>query len=487
MAHSVSRYNFRLQSGQTTIVFNARTGQLLRLAGGDAATLADILCASDGRVCDGSVPETVGDTLVEGGFLCDPSVDELALVRAQFKRARDETPMVLTVTTSMDCNLGCYYCYETRSADHLQMSHLEGLVAYVRERLTRRPRRSLHVDWYGGEPLINQPFLEAASAALQDLCAELNVTYHASIISNGTLWPADVEAFVARHRIRQVQISFDGLAENHNRRRRYRSGYKPHPEATSFETAWTLVTRLLRHVRVDVRINIDRDNARDLIPFVEQARDAGWFEQLFPAVVQPARLSAYSDKSGFMRRVQLSPEEFDRLRASLRQWVEGTGILVEESEVPDGVPEPKSSVCAALATDSAVIGAEGHLYRCGLQVGETHRAVGSLEHPVAEGRDAEFWADFDPTTRPQCSHCAFLPVCWSGCPKKHLEGDTDAIAEQGLYWRTNLPRLIAKAANVTIGSDFAYSLSEQFRNGYRPPTAANRRIRLRVIGGSCGC
>src|SRR5207248_9209388 len=54
--------------------------------------------------------------------------------------------------------------------------------------------------------------------------------------------------------------------------------------------------------------------------------------------------------------------------------------------------------------------------------------------------DDLWWQQFDPTGLPTCSRCSFLPICWGGCPKKHLEQDEHAIAEQGAYWRKNLPR-----------------------------------------------
>jgi uncharacterized protein len=153
----------------------------------------------------------------------------------------------------MDCNLGCYYCYESRSADSLAVRDVDTLVSIARERLQRQGKQSLHVDWYGGEPLMNLPFLEQASLALQSLCRNENVTYHASVVSNGTHWPQEVGSFVAQHRIRQVQITFDGLAANHNRRHRYRSGYQPADGESSFAKAAAFVGRLLQHTRVDLR------------------------------------------------------------------------------------------------------------------------------------------------------------------------------------------------------------------------------------------
>jgi uncharacterized protein len=79
------------------------------------------------------------------------------------------------------------------------------------------------------------------------------------------------------------------------------------------------------------------------------------------------------------------------------------------------------------------------------------------------GADAQWWDAFDPTVLPSCSTCSFLPICWGGCPKKHLEGDPHALAEQGLYWRTNLPRLIAKAVGFNAVEDQAVPEHLQFR------------------------
>jgi uncharacterized protein len=77
--------------------------------------------------------------------------------------------------------------------------------------------------------------------------------------------------------------------------------------------------------------------------------------------------------------------------------------------------------------------------------------------------DAEWWKEFDPTTLPKCSRCSFLPICWGGCPKKHLENDTHAIAEQSAYWRKNLPRLITAEIGVKVPNDFAFEERHQFR------------------------
>jgi uncharacterized protein len=342
---------------------------------------------------------------------------------------------------------------------------------WTRSRLVASGTNTLHVDWYGGEPLLNHEFIEVASSLLQQLCRELEVVYSSSIISNGTCWPQDVGGFIERHKIRQAQISFDGMRHHHDLRRRFRDKSKG---GSSFDLAVALVDQLLDFVRVDVRINIDRKNEADVLPFVEFAESRGWFHRKFPAVIQPARLSAYSETSAFMRKSELTLTEYDDLRSAVRTRARGN-FKVEESEAPEGFPVPRSSVCAALANDSVVVGADQRLYRCGLQVSEPHRAVGILnQKPDAlfrilgqdDGLRAQqaWWDQFDPTKLPSCSRCSFLPICWGGCPKKHLDEDQHALAEQGAYWRRNLARLVAEGVGRQLDHPIELTHSDQFRD-----------------------
>jgi len=469
-----SAFNFFVPTREGPVLFNAASGRVLALAGADGTRLARDL--SDPRRELGipevvsSIPTAVLADFVEGGFLIAGDGDEVDAIRSRYWTARVETPVVLTLTTTIDCNLGCYYCYEERSEAALSVTDVDQIVELAASLLEARSRPCLHVDWYGGEPLLNTAFLEAASAGLQDYCRRAGVQYTASVISNGTCWPDDIQGFVARHRLTQVQISFDGMRRNHDRRRRYRPGRAPSAQASSFDLAVDVVDRLVHCVRVDLRFNIDRKNRGDLLPFIRFARGRGWFDAAFPAVLQPARLAAYSERSAFMRRSQLSADEYDAVRREARDAA-ATHIAVEESEAPDGFPYPRSSVCAALALDSVVVGADRQLFRCGLQVAEPLRAVGRLgavpsrkrSLPILGQDDGHWWATFDPTLQPRCSRCSFLPVCWSGCPKKHLEGDTDAVLEQGEYWRSNLARLVAQGVGRTVEDGFRYSEADQFR------------------------
>ena len=175
-----------------------------------------------------------------------------------------------------------------------------------------------------------------------------------------------------------------------------------------------------------------------------------------------------------MRNWELSIEEYDAIRHQVKQRA-GLVFSVEESEIPDGFPYPRTSVCAALATDSVVVGADQELYRCGLQVGEKHRIVQEpLPHQASffslpvlnQEDDTEWWKAFNPTELPTCKACSFMPICWGGCPKKHLEMDQHALDEQGKYWRMNLPQMIADRMGVEMTTKKEYEEVDQFREGF---------------------
>ena len=458
-----SAYNFVVPHHDGSILFNARTGKLLRLKQPVSSDLAvGLMGKGEGDTIH--VDQRSFDILVNEQFVVDDAFDELAAIRSVFWTARNDAPAVLTITTTLDCNLGCFYCYEERSDAQLEPRDLTSILAHTERILERSSRTKLHVDWYGGEPTLNLVFLEMASQALQDLCARLGVQYSASIISNGTAWPDDVAAFVNRHRIRQVQITFDGMADTHNKRRFFRK--RQDNGRSSFAEAAEVVSKLVSVCRVDIRFNVDEINKDELIPFTRFAGEKGWFTAAHRATLQPARVSPYTEKARFVEKIGIDTSDYESLRRKATSIVPVD--VIEEPESVGGQARPKTSVCAALSNNAIVIGADRKLYRCGLQVSEGHRAVGTLDSNAfailnnSTATDVKWWDEFDPTNLASCSACSFLPVCFGGCPKKQLEKDQTALNAQSVYWRENLPRLIYKTADVP-GEVYRFNEDQQFR------------------------
>jgi uncharacterized protein len=465
-----SKYNFFIPVEDNAVLFNAISGMILRFNGHDAEKLARILCLPDGEISEEEMGKELFNNLKIGGFLISEGFNELDDIRRRFFKVRRQSPIIFTITVTADCNLNCYYCYEKRSKDMLYDKDIPAIVSLARQQLENNNKNSLHVDWYGGEPFLNIAFIEECSLALQKLCEEKGSRYSASIISNGTCWPEDAEDFIRRHRINQVQITFDGLADNHNKRRVYSKAYEEE-SSNSFEKAIKLVDSLLNYVHVDIRLNIDPDNAADAVPFIRFVKDRGWFEKKFKPVIFPAKLTAITEKAAYMREIEISPERFHKIQAEIAEAVRGDAIVKSCGMLSDSL-KIKNSVCAALAFDSLVIGADRQIYRCGLQVCEKQNAVGSInnisvENGVENKTEAGlWWENFDPSSNERCSACSFLPLCWGGCPKAFLENNTQLIKEQCDFWLENLPALIAESAGIKGFTGFRYDEAFQFRAMY---------------------
>ena len=106
-----SRYNFSIPTAQGGLLYNAMSGAVLLLAGRDGADLARQLGESICRIEIDLLPSELLGQLQTGGFLVPPHTDEIKEIKRRYWQARRDTPMVVTITTTQDCNLGCYYCY----------------------------------------------------------------------------------------------------------------------------------------------------------------------------------------------------------------------------------------------------------------------------------------------------------------------------------------------------------------------------------------
>jgi uncharacterized protein len=217
-----SRYNFTIPVKGGSLLYNSKTGGTIFLDDPEVLDFLPYLTTDKLLFDEENLSPSLISLFLKNGFLVEEDRSELQEIRETYWKARGETPVAYTITTTMDCNLGCYYCYENRSKHQLESGDIDLIIGHIAKTFNGNFKRSLHVDWFGGEPMLNIPFMEAASLKIQEYCSENDIIYHASAVSNGTLWPGNLEEFVKRHKLRQVQISFDGIKASHDKIRRYR-------------------------------------------------------------------------------------------------------------------------------------------------------------------------------------------------------------------------------------------------------------------------
>ena len=233
--------------------------------------------------------------LYDGSFILPEKNNELAIVKERYWNARRNAAIILTLVTTTKCNLQCYYCYESsiKQTSKLNISDIPSILELLSHLREQSSASIVRVFWYGGEPLMNLKFLEKASEAIQQFCNHENIDYKCVIISNGTVWPDDIESFVRRHKVQHVQLTFDGLEKHHNTNKKYRLAKNPHLQS-SFEKTVSLVNKLYQYTQVIIRYNLDNANKDDLLPFLDFMRAQGWFNGHYPVSFQIARVNNYT-------------------------------------------------------------------------------------------------------------------------------------------------------------------------------------------------
>lgn len=192
--------------------------------------------------------------------------------------------------------------------------------------------------------------------------------YSVVIVTNGINIPI-YRQLLLRHRdlIRYVQVTIDGPREIHNQRRR-----SPNPRWDPFELSATGVQILLElGIKINLRVNLDRENIHALPQLGEVIQARGWHEHSnFMCNLGPV-----SDHSGDSSFAYLMPEDELTLvlsnlleqREDLRQLFKvSTFRILNHLASVLGIEGSHASVprlwyCEATNLESYVFGPDGYI------------------------------------------------------------------------------------------------------------------------------
>ena len=215
-----SNYNIFCSSsiGKAHLAYNTLSNAFLVLSENDFRLASELLV---GRV-DADPQSQIQTLLEQNGFLIPDDVSEKVQILNDFKRfQRLKKSLALTIAPTLECNLRCRYCFIKHSRRRMSSKVQAGLVEYVKRRLPASG--NLFVTWYGGEPLLEKKILFSLSAKFKEICRLKKAKYEARIITNGTLLTEETAKLLKEQNAVNAQITLDGMAESHNRRRPFKN------------------------------------------------------------------------------------------------------------------------------------------------------------------------------------------------------------------------------------------------------------------------
>jgi uncharacterized protein len=429
MKWQVSRYTHLLPVPEGGVIYNGRTGAVAELSAEGfrhAGALLDQIRRGNIRRMT-STRRELFEQLQVGEFIVSSELDELALIEEQYMRERARSQFLFTILPTFACNLACDYCFVGKKKGVMSREVQDNLVEFARQRILAQRPPSMHVDWFGGEPLLALPVIETLSEAFLALCQAYGLQYRAQVITNGTMIDQKAADVLTRAHVNRLQISLDGLPDIHDARRPYKSA-----RGSSFGTILDSLPAVIGRFLVRLRINVDARNVDQVWPLLDLFAERGWLgpdTRFFPYL---ARVSPFTDACAGSAAMVCRLDDFHKVQFRWMEQLEHFGVPIIEQGLYQ-FPEPKLYSCGAVGSNGFVFTPDGEIHKCGLEVDDSSRAIGHLGAQWNDGTNR--FAEYTPFTNPICRECNFLPTCLGGCPRNQLNRREVQLKENCEYYQ----------------------------------------------------
>jgi len=343
--------------------------------------------------------------LIHKKMIIGDNVDEVELVKKHEKRVREnEDIFQLVILPTLDCNFRCPYCYEEHRKLKIDDETANRIIKLV-ENITPNIK-SLHITWFGGEPLLEADRVISLSKKIIEICEKNNCTYAAMIVSNGYLLNDELIDIIPEIGITRAQITVDGEPEFHNKKRPLDTG------AGTFDEILKNVNKLIdKGLRITLRSNMDEENYDHI-------------EGLYDFIPEDKRESVDVNICNLYQTVD-KKSTYKIYKAAIDK---GYKFLLDRN---------RYFTCATCLKNGLTIGPTGRLLACSQKTEETDEYFGHLGEngePVIENRS--FFDEVRNVSiqdNEACKECIKMPMCTSACKFRLLERKQSCIGKS-LEW-----------------------------------------------------
>ncbi|MCC7332514.1 MAG: 4Fe-4S cluster-binding domain-containing protein [Flavobacteriales bacterium] len=123
--------------------------------------------------------------------------------------------LILFITEQ--CNFRCVYCYEDFKLGKIEDCVVEGIKNLIINRASELS--SLHLSFFGGEPLLNKKAVIEISSWAKEFCEDKEITYIGDITTNGYSLDKNIFESLLDSGVTAFQITIDGEKNTHDKLR----------------------------------------------------------------------------------------------------------------------------------------------------------------------------------------------------------------------------------------------------------------------------
>lgn len=365
------------------------------------------------------------DKMKQGGYIISDDVDELQLLELRNLQGRFAMNSVgMTIAPTMDCNFGCSYCFEERKSGKMSNEVIEKVYELV-ESETKKGN-AIGVTWFGGEPMMAFELIKEMSHKFMKICKNNNVSYNASIVSNGYLLDLERVKELKELMISGIQVTLDGPARIHDERR-HLLNKKP-----TFDKIISNL-RLLKdeEINATIRVNLDKNNIDDLSELFDVLKE----KNLDSLNIDFGHIKVFNKACSSLDNKCLSGDMFSEKYRELSKILKSKGFNVSLL-----YPKLRRNFCGADRYNSYVIDPLGNTYKCWNDIGFDDRITGNLfgNHEQVNRKLLLDYATHSALKKEKCRECFILPVCMGGCVYESLMNDEPSCEK----WKYGLEKYL---------------------------------------------
>lgn len=387
-----SQFNLVTKGHSGIIIYNTLYNSLTRLSDEEFEIF------SKGKMQDGEFTKQ----LVEQGILVREDSNELEqynLYTYYANKYVSEKPH-LTITPTMECNARCFYCYENGvKCGRMNYEKCQDIINFLK---TLDCSQGIELTWFGGEPLLNQEWMDYFSACLE----EAGIEYAAYMITNGSKIDDNIiDKMKNIWKIHDIQITLDGCFEEYA----IRKAYIDEDETVYYKILKTIGKLADNGINVQIRINVDKKNRKSVLHAVEDIAEL--FKEKNKVKCYPAFLSGISNQM------------------TEREKIDFVKLMIEIAQSKFDVNEclyrlPRVKACYYNQKGAFSIDVNGNVYICEHMLGHEAVALGNVSGKIdliereLSGR------------REECQKCVFLPKCQGGCWDLLQQGENPCFTDK---------------------------------------------------------
>jgi uncharacterized protein len=337
------------------------------------------------------------------GMLVTSREEEKISVISLHDRINKHSPgMDFIVVLNLDCNFACKYCFEGGLKGNLYMSKetADRLVDFIKERF-KDNKKTLLVDFYGGEPLLSNDLIKHISKKLKAFTEGRGASYSFSLVTNGALLKRKIAQELAELGLKSVKITIDGPAYIHNKNRPFKSG------APSFDVLIKNIKETWDIIKINLGGNFEENNYRDFTLLLDYLERQG---------ITPDKLGVIKfDPVAKRTERVMNPTDYRGGCITLDEpWLLEANDLLREDILRRGYKTLNMShkLCMIESKNSYVVNYDGSLYKCPGFIGMEEYNIGNIKDGIFEYNDTYnlgIWKN------DKCTECEYLPLCYGGC------------------------------------------------------------------------